>query len=132
MSYNAQSAKYREADVLSRPREWLVPLLYEHLLVSLRRASVQIEGGDLEGKAASLERGSAILFELLSSLDMERGGELAERLGALYRFFAGELLTVGRTLDRERLERIIHMVADLHDGWVQAAQAVQPRPAISA
>ena len=32
---------YLEADILSRPKEWLIPLLYEHLLSSLRRAAVR-------------------------------------------------------------------------------------------
>ena len=37
----AESARMEalENEILTRPREWLVPLLYEHLLSSLRRAS---------------------------------------------------------------------------------------------
>lgn len=125
MSHYASTAKYLESDVLSRSKEWLVPLLYEHLLAGLRRASVQIEVGDIEGKAASLEKAAAIVFELVASLDGDQG-EIAGSLASLYAFFADEILTVGRSLDRNRLESVTKMVADLHDAWTQAAEQVAP------
>lgn len=127
MSYSSSSSRYLEADILSRPPEWLVPLLFEHLVAALRRAEVQIELGDVAGKAASLSKATEILLELSSSLDRERGGELASRLTALYTYFAGEILTVGRTRNRVLLGRLIEMLDDLRDGWTQAAEQVAPR-----
>jgi flagellar secretion chaperone FliS len=121
------SSRYLEAEVLSRPKEWLVPLMYEHLLSSLRRAAVQIAAGDLEGKAVSLEKAQGIVMELIASLDFERGGEIAPRLSALYAYFSGEIMAVGRSLDQGQLERLIEMIAGLHEAWVQAATAVSPR-----
>ena len=59
--YGTKTTAYLEADILSRPKEWLIPLLYEHLLSSLRRAAVQIEANDHEGRAQSLEKASAIV-----------------------------------------------------------------------
>lgn len=127
MTYGGSGARYLEAEIMSRPAEWLVPLLYEHLLSNLRRAEVQIEAGDMEGKATSLERAQAIVMELLSSLDAERGGEVATRLAALYAFFVDEIMTAGRSLDVVRLRRSTAMIAELHDAWTQAAEQVAPR-----
>jgi flagellar protein FliS len=129
MSYASRRSTYLEAEVLSCPPEWLVPLLYEHLLVNLRRAAVQIEARDIEGKCASLEKASSIVLELAGALNHEEGGELAGRLSALYGFFAGEIMTIGRTLELARLERLVSLVAELHEGWVQAAETVAPRGA---
>ena len=127
MSYAAQTARYLEAEVMSRPREWLVPLMYEHLLAALHRASLQIQNNDIEGKSTSLAKATTILVELASAIDHDKGGEVARGLSSLYSFFLGELLDVGRTLDTRRLARIISSVSDLHEGWVQAAEAVAPR-----
>ena len=102
MTGQRNASAYLEARVMSSTREVLVPLLYEHLCANLRRAAAQIEAGDIEGKAASLDRASGIVFELLASLDFEAGGDLASRLAALYSFFATEISTAGRTLDRTR------------------------------
>lgn len=126
MGYSAYTSKYLENDVVSRPKEWLVPLLYEHLLAHLRRAQVQIQQRDFEAKGASLEKASAIVIELLAALDREKGGELAQRLAALYAYFGSEILTIGRTLDVARLEKMVGMVASLHESWVIAARTQWP------
>lgn len=127
MSYGSMTARYLENEVLSRPKEWLVPLLYEHLISSMNRAAVQIEARDLAGKAVSLDKASSILLELLASLDHERGGDIADRLAALYTYFVGELHAVGRTLDVAHLRRLTAMATELHEAWVQAAEQVAPR-----
>ncbi len=114
MSYTASTSRHLEANILSRSPEWLVPLLYEHLLANLRRAEVQIGAGDIEGKTASLAKASAIVLELTDSLDQERGGDLAQRLAALYAFFLSEIMSDGRSKETNRLARLIAMIADLH------------------
>lgn len=127
MSYASQTSRYLENDVLSRSPEWLVTLVYEALLTNLRRAEVQIETGDIEGKATSLTRAGALVGELLSSLDHEKGGEIASRLSALYTYFALEIMNIGRSLDQVSLGRLIAMLEDLRGAWVQAAEQVAPR-----
>jgi flagellar protein FliS len=127
MTYGSQTERYLEVDVLSRPKEWLVPLLYEHLLANLRRAAVQIETGQLEGKAASLSKASAILAELLGSLDHEQGGEIAANLSSLYSYFALEIMNASRSRDVGALQRLIEMITELHGAWLQAAEIVAPR-----
>ena len=126
MGYSAYTSKYLENDVVSRSKEWLVPLLYEHLLAQLRRAAMQIQQRDFEGKGASLEKAAAIVIELMGSLDREKGGELAQRLSALYAYFGTEILAVGRTLDLARLTKIMDMASSLHESWVIAARTQWP------
>ena len=127
MSYGRHTSQYLEADIMSRPKEWLVPLIYEHIVSNLTRAKVQIEKGDFEGKARSLQKASDLVYELLGSLDREKGGELAERLVSLYTFLGAEIMTVGRSLDLVYLQRLITMFSELHEAWVQAAEQVAPR-----
>ena len=127
MSYSIQSSRYLENDVLSRSPEWLVTLIYEALLTNLRRAALQIESGDLEGKASSLGRASALVTELMSTLDHDRGGDLADRLASLYAYFALEIMNIGRSLNATNLLGLIAMLEELHGAWIQAAEQVAPR-----
>lgn len=128
MTYGAvQMTRYLENEVMSRSPEWLVPLVYEALLTSLRRAAVHIENGDIEGKAVSLARAGALVAELMATLDRDKGGEIAERLSSLYAYFSLEIMNIGRSLDHTALARLIAMVDELHDAWVQAAEQVAPR-----
>jgi flagellar secretion chaperone FliS len=127
MSYAAQTTRYLENDVLTRSPEWLVPLMYEHLLSNLRRAVVQIETNDGEGRSASLKKASDIVGELLCTLDREQGGQIAEALASLYAYFAVELLNIGRSRGVGSLPRLIELVSELHGAWVEAAEQVAPR-----
>lgn len=127
MSYNTQAVHYLEADVLSRSPEWLVPLMYEHLLINLHRAVVQIETNDFEGKANSLEKANAIVMELTCTLDRENGGEIAAHLASLYAYFCSEILTINLSLDTGRLARLIEGISGMHEAWVQAAEQISPR-----
>lgn len=132
MAHSGAAARYLEHEVMSRSNEWLVPLMFEHLLLNLRRAAKQMESDDVAGRSTHLGKASAILFELLGTLDKERGGAVAAQLGSLYGFLASELMDIGRSGDRERLQRVIGIVSDLHDGFRQAAEQVAPRGAAPA
>lgn len=113
--YGDGAAAYRETQVLSSSPEQLVPLLYERLLVLLRRAEAQIEAKDLAGKSESLAKASEIVFELLTNLSFDEGGELASRLAALYAFFINEINESGRKMDTARLRTVTEMIASLHE-----------------
>ncbi|HEY8484274.1 MAG TPA: flagellar export chaperone FliS [Longimicrobiales bacterium] len=125
MRRNGAASAYLEARILGSTKEQLVPVLYEQILANLRRASEQIAARDLVSKGESFSRASALILELLSALDFEAGGELASRLSALYAYFLNEINAISRTLDTERLERLIEMVATLHQAWVEAAEKVR-------
>ena len=116
---------YRENAVLSASPEQLVVLLYEHLIINLKRAAKQIEKNDLQAKSESLNKANDIVLELLSSLDFDKGGDIASRLASLYGFFSQEIATVSRTLDTARIAQLVEMAEELHESWAQAAQAAE-------
>ena len=131
MSYTKQAARYRETEVLTATPGQLVVLLYDHLLLSLRRARSAMEAKDSEVQGDCLEKSRNVLTELLVTLDRERGGEVAANLGALYSFLLGELVQVGIRGDISRLDRVAHMIGELRDAFAQvsataAVAAAQP------
>ena len=121
MSYSRQATRYRETEVLTATPGQLVVLLYDHLLLSLRRARAAMDARDNDLQSASLEKARNILTELLVTLDRERGGEVAANLGALYSFLLGELVQVGIRSDAARLDRVSHMIGELREAFAQVA-----------
>lgn len=122
MSYGAfakQAARYREAEVLSASPAQLVVIVYEHLLINLRRARLQL--ADAGPRCDALERARAALSELLVTLDHEKGGLVADRLGSLYTFMLGELAVLGVKPDSERLDAILAIAGELHGAFAQIA-----------
>lgn len=123
MSYATHAAQYQEVAVRSASPAQLVVMVYDHLLLNLRRTRLATEQGNVELRLASLERARAALGELLAGLDQERGGEMAGQLGALYAFFLAELVDFGMRPDVARLDRVIAMTADLRESFAAIAAA---------
>lgn len=117
MSYASPAAQYQETAVLSASPAQLVVVIYDHLLVGLRRARLAVEKRDPELRAASFDRCRAALSELLVTLDHERGGEVAKQLSGVYTFLLAELVDLGLRPDVARLDRVIAMVADLREAF---------------
>jgi flagellar protein FliS len=128
MTYQQGGNRYLETQVVSSSPEQLVPLLYQHLLVNLKKAGEQIRNNDIEGKAESLQKASAIVFELLSSLDMEQGGEIAVRLASLYSYFTKRISEVGRTLDGSIIQELVELVGSLHESWLEVSSRQEAEP----
>ena len=125
MTGYGSGAAYKETGILSSSPEQLIPLMYKHLVVNLKRGGHFIANGDIEGKYESLGRASDIVAELVSSLDFETGGELAPRLASLYAFWSSEISAAGRDLDAGRLARVTGMVESLHESWEEAVRSME-------
>ena len=120
MSYTAQTA-YRDMEVLSASPARLVVIVYDFLLVNLRRTDIAIETRKAELFSVSLGKSQDAIAELMGELDMERGGQIARELGALYGFFLSTLIDVARTKDRKLLARITAQVTELRDAFAEIA-----------
>ena len=123
MSYATHAAQYQEVAVRSASPAQLVVMVYDHLLLNLRRTRLAAEQGNVELRLQALDRARAALGELLAGLDLERGGEMAGQLNGLYAFFLGELVDIGLRPDVARLDRVIGMVAELRESFATIAAA---------
>jgi flagellar secretion chaperone FliS len=136
MSYGAfgkQASRYRESEVLSASPSQLIVIVYEHLLVNLRRAALLVAEKDAITRSDSLERARAALTELLVTLDHKQGGDIAIRLSAIYVFMLGELSVLGVSPDAERLAAIITLASELHEAFATVATPVNaPALAVAA
>jgi flagellar protein FliS len=119
---------YRETRVKTAGQGALIVMLYDEAIRQLE-SSLGFIGAD--GKAAAADNESyhkgivkaqEIIGELMVALDMERGGEVAKNLLALYIFFNQELLAVGVKADKQKLKSVVTMMNDLREAWVVAAR----------
>ena len=125
MSYQDQGSTYLQTQIVSSSPEQLVPLMYQHLLVNLKKAGDRMDAGDMEGKSECLQRATAIVYELMASLDMEQGGEIAMRLGSLYTYFIRRISEFSRQMDKGVLDELLELVGSLHESWLDAARQIE-------
>jgi flagellar protein FliS len=124
MSYATQSSSYREIEIQSASPERLVVIVFEQLVVNLERARIGMERKDLELRVTSLRRARGLVTELLTTLDLERGGPLANQLADLYQFMLYELVDIGQRGDMITMRKLVNIAKSLRDGFTGAAQSI--------
>lgn len=110
----------------------LVSLLYEGVLSSIAAARGALARGDVLTKCNSVSKAVRIIEEgLMTALDREAGGELAQNLEALYDYSLRRLLLANAHNDDAMLAEVAHLFEPIAQGWNQiktpTAAAVAPR-----
>ena len=103
-----------------------VPAAYERLTKSLEGAARAHASGEPLLVKQELDAALSLVFSLLGTLNYKDGGELAPRLGALYGYFASEILVLMHTMDSEALARVIEMVEILNGQWRSSPGEAMP------
>lgn len=124
---DALSTQVLGADALG-----LVVLLYEGAIEALDRARVAIENSDFQTKSMMLNKALDIIEGLRSSLNFERGGDVAVNLNDLYDFMLRELF---RSTDADEQKKSIIVVRrlmdELLDAWKTIAKNNEAKQALN-
>lgn len=129
MASSAQAlARYRTTQVqASSPLEQVV-LLYDGAIKFMDAARAAIDRRDIAARRDALSRAMAIVGELKSTLDMERGGEVAQSLDRLYGYVTTRLLDAAMHQNGQAIDECRKLFDTLREGWRTVANGVQ-RPA---
>lgn len=118
MSPGSSAAKaYQRAEVETMTQRDLLVKLYQGSERFLNLAMAAIANKEIETAHVNCQKAKRIFMELMSTLNMEVGGEIAVRLRDLYLFFIGEIVEANLTKDRERIAKILPVIATLRQGW---------------
>jgi flagellar protein FliS len=121
MSYASQASAYREREILTASPARLVVLMFQHAHSSLLRARRAVQTNNHEERVEAVAKARDIVMELMATLNMEQGGDIAQNLRSLYAFVLTELSDVARRPDGARLEAIIRIVSELHTAFATIA-----------
>lgn len=123
MSYGLR--KYRTSQANTASREDLLILLYEGAIRFLDRSIKEMEAKRLSEHKMYLRRGLAIVAELQSTLDFEKGGDLSMQLFDLYGFMLERLTQANMKQDMEQIRLVIKNLETLLEGWRDAVRQVK-------
>jgi len=117
------TAAYREASVLTAPPERLVVMLYDGARRFLFQASHAMREDRIAESGERLRRAEMILEELLSTLNLEAGGEVASNLQGLYVFFLRHLSEARGEGDADKIDWVSAQLGELRESWAQIGSA---------
>jgi flagellar secretion chaperone FliS len=96
----------------------LVLMLFEGALSALADARIKMMEGDIPGRGHAISRAISIIDQgLLSSLNTEKGGELAARMSSLYAYITTRLLQANLRAEKEGIEEAARLISELHSAW---------------
>ncbi|HQQ69207.1 MAG TPA: flagellar export chaperone FliS [Alicycliphilus sp.] len=96
----------------------LVSLLYDGVLGSIATARGALARGDVSSKCSSIAKAVRILEEgLMTALDRQAGGALAENLGALYDYSLRRLILANARNDDAMLHEVARLIEPIAQGW---------------
>ena len=123
MNPYASPQAYRSSSVMTATPGQLVVMLYDGLARFLKQAEVFAEEGSWSHANDRLTKADAILDELLITLDLENGGELAERLQAIYVYCKRLLIESRIERQTEPIRHAARLLGELREAWAEAAAA---------
>lgn len=102
----------------------LVQIMFEHILSHLSMAQKCMERirdnlpvNEVVAKGNAIGKASRLIGQLNGSLDMERGGNVAENLRSLYVYMLSRLILANITNDAQIVGEVIKLVREIKSGW---------------
>jgi flagellar secretion chaperone FliS len=119
--FGSASAHYSKVDLSSRiegasPHQ-LVAILFEELLGALDQMTAAAARRDHSRLGESQSRALSMISGLQTSLDMERGGEIARNLAAIYAGAVPRVMAAARGCDAAALTSVRAVFGDIAEAW---------------
>ena len=95
----------------------LVQMLFDGLLAALADAEGHMQRNAIAEKGESINRASKILIGLQSTLDFEKGGELARNLSDLYDYAMCRILKANLRNDVAALQEVRGLLGEITSAW---------------
>ena len=119
----SHTAAYKQQSILTATPGQLVVMLYDGCLRFLGQAAHAMREGADTRASNRLARAEAILDELLATLDLEQGGEIASRLQGIYVFCCRHLIEARAERDPAMIEKVAELLGELRESWARIASA---------
>jgi flagellar protein FliS len=120
MIQNNPYDKYKNMQVQTATPGQLILMLYEGAIKFCKMSKKFIEEKNYMDANKYLIKTQDIVTELMISLDMKAGGEIARNLYSLYDYMLRRLLDANMKKDIEVVDEVQKMIEELKDAWAEA------------
>ena len=122
---------YKDTEILTANQGKLIVMLYEGAIRFLRIGLENMSHRTYDVVNTNVIKAQEIITELMLSLNMDEGGEIAQNLLNLYAYMKKRLLEGNISKDPAVLEEIVGLLSQLKEAWEDAAhkEITRPQPA---
>ncbi|MCL2284156.1 MAG: flagellar export chaperone FliS [Fibromonadales bacterium] len=112
--------QYRQASIETADRGQLIIMIYDHCIKWCGIAKEALETGHFARKAEACHKVEAGISELMASLDMQKGGEVAKNLWKLYDFYSFHIHEGNIKNIAKNFTEVQDMMGQLRESWQKA------------
>ena len=116
--YSNQQNAYRKASVNTLDQQKLIVMLYDGAIKNAGFAVQHIKEKEIEKSHISLVKAKNIISELMASLNMEKGGDVAKNLKSLYAYMFSQLIEANMHKDAKPVIAVIDLLKELRQAWI--------------
>src|SRR5690606_18085850 len=109
--------QYQKTQVTTASKEKILLMLYEGAIRFNRQAQAAMEQKKIAEKGKFISKATAILSELMATLDFKVGGQLAVDLENLYVFMIDKMIEGNIKNDIESLKTVEKLLLTLYEAW---------------
>ena len=125
-TYSNYQNAYKKASVNTLDQNKLIIMLYDGAIKNANFAVEYMKSGEIEKVHDSLIKTKNIVTELLATLNMEQGGEIAKNLKSLYSYMFSLLIEANMEKKSEPVLTVIDLLKELRGAWVQIKEKKKP------
>ena len=125
-TYSNYQNAYKKASVNTLDQNKLIIMLYDGAIKNANFAVQYMNSGEIEKVHDSLIKTKNIVTELLATLNMEQGGEIAKNLKSLYSYMFSQLIEANMEKKSEPVLAVIDLLKELRGAWVQIREKKKP------
>ncbi|MDO6564696.1 flagellar export chaperone FliS [Amphritea sp. 1_MG-2023] len=107
------------AAVQTASPQQLITMLFDGALTALAQAKGSIERSDIQSRSTQLNKANDIILGLKDFLDLEKGGEIAANLDALYDYMVRTTSQANRDNDADKVQEVMNLLLEVKSGWTQ-------------
>lgn len=121
-----EAAKYKEVDTIGKSPIELVLQVYDGALSEIGTAKAKYADQKYADAYNNIQRAERMVTHLYTTLDMEKGGEVAANLAKLYVWVITKLHEVQATKDVSRFDECTKILRNLREAWEAIKQQASP------
>ena len=108
---------YRQTDTLGKSQLDLIIMVFDGAISAFNNAKLAIQSEETSKARDQLERARRFVVHLYTTLNIDKGGEIAESLGKLYTFIINQTNVIEATKDLGMIDDNITVLENVRQGW---------------
>lgn len=117
MDYGKAFRQYKRSSIETAGKLELIIMCYDNAILCLQQSKDHLENREIDKKAVKIQKALNIINELQSSLNFDKGDNIAKSLDSLYTYLTNRVILADIQKDFSIFNECINILTELKSAW---------------